>query len=510
MATKPRLVALLLASTVIPGGACGSTDGRDAGASGRGSDTSAGMPSSSGSGGSEAGAPTISGGTAGGGAAGRGGAGGQAEASAGAGEEAGSGGAADVGNLLEGRVVEIYTSRPLSGRTVVVGSSLTSGDRAQTITDERGEFALPRPTGVYDAAVIEPDGSAVTVYQGLSRRDPLLAHRWARTFPVTTRLAKVSGNVSGGATFPLSDPTDVVAVHLFTDQSVERYLMGAGAAPYGPNYVTTARFDAEPQSSVLVALGTFGRKSDMPASDPPYTAVSASATMTLSDGDMVMRDLELQRIPLGMISGSVLLPAGLQLTEMREHFRYPFPQAVMTIPAADYVRTNPLTAGGAFAFELPDLTAAGPTLCLVAVSDEFDSLWTERCGLALGDDSLSIEIQPAPVLEEPRAGATIDAGTRFAWSPFAGGVHELVIWNESPSSTLPGVTLVTAAVEGGLPDLDGLGVNVPVGAAYDVTVVGRGPFASLDDAVGPKGIGAIVPDEARISSAAPIDVVMSP
>lgn len=504
MRTQPGLLALLLASIIVSSGACGSSDDEDGGTSGHGANAGAGTPSSGGAGGSDAGSANT-GGIAGSSKGGRGGAGGQA--GGGAGDDAGSGGAAD--DDIEGRVVEIYTSRPLSGRTVVVGSSLGGDASARTTTDERGAFVLPRPTGSYDAAVMEPDGSAITIYQGLSRRDPVLAHRWARAFPVATRLAKVSGSVSGGATYPLSDPTDVVAVHLFTDESVERYLMGAGAAPYGPDFVTTARFDSEPQSSLLVALGTFVRKSSAPVSDPAYTAVTASASMTLSDGDMVMRDLELEPASLGEISGVVTLPSGRKVTDMREHYRYPFPQALMTFPAADYVRTNPVTADGAFAFELPELSAGGASLCLAASSDEANSLWTERCGLTLPQDSVSIELQPAPELEEPSAGETIDAATRFAWTPFAGGVHELVIWTDSPSSDSPGITLLTAAAEAVLPDLTDLSVSLPAGVAYSVTVVGRGPFESLDDAVGAKGIGALIPDEARISSAAAIDVVTS-
>ncbi len=80
-------------------------------------------------------------------------------------------GGANSGEIIDdahvhGRVVDIDTARPLGRRTTVVFGHRRSRGASQTTTDERGEFSFDRPKGSYDAAVLEPDGSAVTVLQG--------------------------------------------------------------------------------------------------------------------------------------------------------------------------------------------------------------------------------------------------------------------------------------------------------------------------------------------------------
>ena len=435
----------------------------------------------------------------------------------GGGFQAGNGGA-PADSRLHGRVVDIDTGRPLAGRTVVVARDLNDADPEQTTTDARGAFTLPNPGGVYDALVLEGDGSAVTIYQGLTLQNPVLTHRWARSLTLTSRLAQVRGNISGGTTFPLSDPGDVVAVHLFTPESTERYLMGAGGPPFGPEYVTNARFNSsELLPSTVVTLGTFGRKADMPQSAPAYTAFAATQTFELYDGDVVANDIALEPVELGEISGAVALPAGRHVTEMREYYRYPYPGAVLDFPAADYVRKNPVTAGGDFAFELPVLEDAGASLCLVGMSDEIvgmsdeaDSLWTERCGLSLGDDAVSIELQAAPVLSEPTADATVDATTHYAWSAFERGIYDLELWPDEPARGTPGITIMTTATDLVLPDLSAWNLSLPKSETYHVTLFGRGVYVSMDEAFGARGVGAVIPAEGHVSAAAAVDVTTSP
>jgi hypothetical protein len=120
-----------------------------------------------------------------------------------------------------------------------------------------------------------------------------------------------------------------VTVHLFTAESVDRYLMGAGLAPYGPDYSTAARFDAPTVEGMLLALGTFGRKDGVPTSEPAYHAFVATRTMMLADGDARRIDLTLEPAKLGLVAGSVELPDGRQLTGTHERYRFPYPGSIV-------------------------------------------------------------------------------------------------------------------------------------------------------------------------------------
>lgn len=503
-----RASVLLGIGILVLGASCGSS--RDstphAGSSGRG-------PASAGSGtGGESGAGADSpGGALGFGGEGDGARGSSAAGRAGSGgtrsdANAGEAGATAESAVVHGLVLDIGTQRPLGGRRVVFARSLAAGHLQVVTTDANGAFTFDRPGTAYDAAVIEKDGSAVTVYTQLHTAELVLPHRWDGGV-AATEFATVSGEVSGGATFPLEDARDIVAVNLFSNAAADRYLMGGGTAPYGPEYATTTSFDASGAApATLVALGTFGRKG-ADQSEPAYAAFSAAKQLDLSAGDAVMLDLKLEAVALREIAGTATAPAGRTLTGMREHYRFPYPQAVLTFPAADVVRHNPLTADGAFTFELPELDQAGATLCLAAVSEEDGALWTERCGLAFDADPVSLELQAAPALLAPSDGDVIDETTPFRWSAFEAGIHCLELRPAGgPSPTTPAVTVFTADTEAVLPPLSSLDVTFPEGAAYTVDVIGLGPYASVDAALGPDGIGALIAVETRRSTSSAVEV----
>jgi hypothetical protein len=426
--------------------------------------------------------------------------------------EGGSGqGGGDDGTRVSGRVVDIETRRPLPGRTVVLRNPHDPTRDAEATTDARGAFELERPSDVYEVLVIESDRSTVTILQDLSRSNPVIGHRPASPLPAASGVATVSGDVSFEASFPLSEPSDVAAVYLFTEESTDRYLMGAGGPPYGPDYLTSARFDARSLSGILFALGTFGRKDGTPSSEPAYTAATAAHAVTLSQGDTVALDVELEPTPLGLVSGSVILPSGRTLTGARQHYRFPYPEAVVPFPAADYVRTNPLTSNGDFAFELPEVNGNGASLCLAFASEGDSELRTERCDIVLGGGApVLLELQAAPSLVSPAPGETLSPATEFAWSTFAGGVIELTVWPDVPSPETPAISLFTEATSAVIPDLAAWNVTLPADIDYHVTVTGLGPYSSVDAAVAPESLGAPIPTELRVSSSAAVVLTTAP
>jgi hypothetical protein len=70
---------------------------------------------------------------------------------------------------VEGRVLALRSLSPLAGRIIVIGDQ-------KTTTDQDGRFALDDVEPFYDLFISEPDRSTVSIYEGLSRRDPLVVH----------------------------------------------------------------------------------------------------------------------------------------------------------------------------------------------------------------------------------------------------------------------------------------------------------------------------------------------
>jgi hypothetical protein len=88
----------------------------------------------------------------------------------------------DPGRVV-GRLLDPNTKRPLFRWTVCI-------DDQRTGTDAQGGFTFTDVAPLYDVGIVDPDGSNVTIYRGLTRRDPLL----------------VGGHAAGGSASNLEPP----------------------------------------------------------------------------------------------------------------------------------------------------------------------------------------------------------------------------------------------------------------------------------------------------------------
>jgi hypothetical protein len=104
----------------------------------------------------------------------------------------------DPGHVV-GAVVDGW-GRPIAGRKIVLGGR-------STVSDESGEFTVDGVGARYDVIVGDPDGATVTVYRGLSRRDPRLAHSPGQR-PVPNCSATIDGSITAATPAP-PPPTSV-------------------------------------------------------------------------------------------------------------------------------------------------------------------------------------------------------------------------------------------------------------------------------------------------------------
>jgi hypothetical protein len=395
---------------------------------------------------------------------------------------------------LVGTVVDFATARPLVGREVRVGIQTAR-------TDLNGTFALPDVGAVYDVIVVDPDGTSVSVYQGLSRRDPVLPHRRSSVPDPISSTASVSGDLSGGGPYPLG-PTHAVAVYFFSPLVDNTLFLRGGAPPgfggpaYGPMPLSWS--GPGPISGKLIALGSSGA-----AADGGPMAWFGSQTLMLANGQSAIVDLGLAPIAERNISGTIEVPAGYSLLQSQVFYRLPIVHSVVGV-------INQQTSSVAFDYEIPDLqAAAGAQLCVAGVGSP-GNLITQRCGVDLGAPGVSVALQAAPSLATPEAGARFTQTSEFSWSAFANGIHLLELQTVDATQAVPNIYVFTADTSSAWPDLNSIGVSFPSGDTYRCTIVGLGPYAVIDDALGPQGIGAPFAAEVRRSFSVTTQVTVGP
>jgi hypothetical protein len=403
---------------------------------------------------------------------------------------------ASAGALVIGRVLDANTQRPLSGRTVAIGNR-------GAMTDAAGTFQLRAPDGSYDAVVLEGDRSSISIYRGLTRRDPVLSHRRSVTSRADEHTGGVSGNLSGGPSWPLS-ADDFAAVYLFSEQAESHTFLAGGQPPYGPAFgpMSVSWNGPEAIAADLFAYVMLAERSVDGGAAPAFSAWYARQSVSLTAGVTVRAGLAVARVPLGHLGGSVDVPMGSTLTQLDHYYRLPIPGAVVLL-GNEEIRNPVITS---FDYLVPDLTAENATLCVAAISTAAADLWAERCGLTLGTDGAKLALRSAPLLQTPKAGP-VASDTVFSWTMFDGGIHMLALQPDSPFAGAPSIDLYTSETNVVWPDLAPVGVRFPRSVSYKCSINGWAPFVTMDDAVGAHGLGMTVHEERWRSESVPIDLV---
>jgi hypothetical protein len=452
---------------------------------------SAGSPASTGStggadaGGLEAGTPSADAGT---GDAGTG--------------DAGTG---DASAEIAGKVVDFVSKRPLAGRTV-----FTSGSSTSVTTDANGAFSVSEAPPLYDAIVVDPDGTTVSVFRGLTRRDPVLPHAATTVSGTTGNVGFATGTISGGTKFPLGTG-HVVDISFFSaDADGHVRLANSPTGAGGPAY--TLGVDWYGPSSTdgqLVALGSFGLgtddvdggAADASPGDDGGTFWFVRRTFSMVEGKTETADLALSPIRTAQVSGTIA-SSSYPVTELLAYYRFPTPHSLVSFDQVNW-------GASSFNVTVADLTDVGATFCLEAVHGVAlgaELATTERCGVAPGSTSASLMLQAPPSLLTPAQGGDVGPDTPFVWTSFDGGIHALQLVSAFPSARAPSITVFTAESTAPWPALSSAGIAFPAGSAYQAIVLGMAPFSTIDDALGPTGFAAVIRTETRTSYSAAMDL----
>jgi len=398
-----------------------------------------------------------------------------------------------------GRVVDRRTRAALSGRIVLIG------DR-QSTTGADGAFGFENVPGVYDVAILDAKRDVVTIYRRLTRRDPLLVHGGAPE-KLDVYRAKHSAKLFGSFTVggrPLSSGAATLGFFSPTLAALaDPCAVAASAVPCDPLALLwnqPGQLDGEAVAIAIQDRGT--RAADPSRSTAALSVWAARRPLTVTPSVAPTVDLALAPMPARRVRGDFRVPAGRDVSTLIESYRLPLPGAEIPLRRFDHEGLRGLDD------ELPDLGGLGASLCVTALSDGDGTASTTQCGIGTAPITLTLETPPR--LTAPANKAPLEPDTRLAWSPFAGGVQVLELLGADPAADRPDVTIYTMeATASWQQALAGTPVAFPKGCSiYEVTAAGHGPYRSIDDAVGPAGLGAFAPPEARFSQSAPITVTV--
>jgi len=159
---------------------------------------------------------------------------------------------------------------------------------------------------------------------------------------------------------------------------------------------------------------------------------------------------------------------------------------------------NTKVIGNSQSFSTPDIPSATFDACALQAETTPDGGSTgafgAACATGLGKDATpTLVLPPGTTFTAPPSTAGI--GTQFVYSPLASGVY-LVAFTPVSGTTSAGDTIyvVTSDAQARIPDLTGIGFNLPHGATYVAVAFGFAPFGNIDAATGPSGFAEYAVD----------------
>jgi hypothetical protein len=369
-----------------------------------------------------------------------------------------------AGAVLDG------SGRALPGQIVAIGAE-------KTTSDGEGRFAFPTVPAGYDLAIASPDGSRATVYQGITRRDPVVVHDGPRA-GAPAHGAQLKVMLSGqDAAAAAGDRWQVrfVARGASATMSGKIAWTAAGGKLEAGAPLTVAWDGGDTITGVVMAFSVNVVKGDIPL------ALFAQQPITVRDSQTATVDLTPARV------GVVRRPRPRVILPNEDPGFAPNYTEEYRLPAGGLAVKMPGRMGQTY--DITDLRAFGLQLC------GFGFQWNpyvRSSRTACGGDPAKPTVLPLPsppVFTAPAWDTVAEPGLRFAWSAVPDAVYHLTLTTMARQATReqPTVEIFTTLATAGWPDLSAAGIAFPGGiAAYKAVIGARGPFASIDAFVAPQ------------------------
>jgi len=377
---------------------------------------------------------------------------------------AASGGGSGSARILLGRPAPVTVTGVILDPFGNPAPDITvSVEETTTISDANGRFSLSGVTPPYVLTAASAVVNEAVVYQGLTRLDPTI--RWQLPVSGFNRRGEIVGTIDGGVPVDEHNLLEVVFGSPETQVQGEAIppVYSLGFAWNGPEATTGSVHALEMNTPV---------RGGVPAA---FLGYARQGEVTVLDGAAASAaDLSLTPPAVGSIRGAWALPAGYTL--LTKFLALGFDDGAFM--ALGFDDSQDLE----FAYLLPSgIDAAG--LVLVEATAPGVFVARRESGIAVGSSGLAFTVPEGSSIVSPADGAAmVDARTDLSWSPFPGGVFTVDI----STARGPSFHVVTRSTSTRLPEIASL--PLPAQTAYVWRVSAVAPFASIDEAAGPRGL----------------------
>lgn len=387
---------------------------------------------------------------------------------------------ASVGSLSAKAII---TLKPNAQSVTIIGKVLTfGGDPGASLpvlvggqkasTDANGNFSVAGVTTPYDLTILEASRNRATIFQGLTRLEPIVFIPGPGNNENKT---DVTLNFSNLDTTPPS--AGLFKSGYASCASTEGYNLQciAGLDP------TTTQITWAGKDRIRTTFFAFQALSNPQGVIQSYLKFGKSENESLANGLATSVNIALEPVVNKTLGGSVSIPPGYLLFDRGLGFK--ISDVHTSVISREYNLTG-LTPD--FTWASPDIP--GVKLSLYATARKGAA--TVSANLEVAPDNTGLELNlPTPIeLSQPadkKLGVT--NSTVFSWTPFAEGVYGVYVFSQEPNTLF--LTIYTSTSQTTLPDLSALGFPLPKGINYGWYVFGEAPLTSVDElADGVKGI----------------------
>jgi hypothetical protein len=384
------------------------------------------------------------------------------------------GGKTEKSGPLQGHVQSLPETGKLKDRLLFI-------DGRQAIVRE-GRFFSKKTGARYDAWLVDKAEHVVTIYQGLTRRDPLLWIPGNGTSSPAPHKATVHGILRGDFPFPVESGRGL-NLYFFAEEAsgywqAQPLEWGHGTSA-GPRFgrIHVAWAGERSIAGQLFALGEIAEEKMRWSG-----AWLAQAPLRLSDGTEGFSEMTMEALPIGHIAGSVSIDGKDVVREIGFYYQLPGKRGRLALGSCPVLNT--------YDCHLPDLGSLGGEYC-AHINYQFPLRYdangtTTRCGGKLGMTDFSFHVGPKP--EWTGASDHMNPQSTLTWKDQGKGIYRVHLTPGYDSKVKgPTIDIYTARTGVRWPDLNAWGMDFPAGATYKCEVTRLSPHASVDELTSLRG-----------------------
>ena len=367
---------------------------------------------------------------------------------------------------VKGMVLDAH-ERPLPDQIVAIGAE-------KTTSNGEGRFSFAKIPVDYELAIASPDGTRATIYQGLTRRDPIVVHKGARVREPAHR-AEIFVTLAGSDVGRESWQIHFVSAGALAEIRGKAWA-AAGDKSQNPEPLAVKWDGADTIAGVVMAHSMRIEKLDIPLT------LFAQQPVNLRAGQTATIELRPAKAPV------VRRPSPVVMVPKEDPGFDPVYIEEYRLPGAGFAMHGPGPAGRAY--QIPDLRGFGLQLC----GDGFQwNPYLHSRRVQCGTDPAkvtSLALPSPPAFTSPAWDTIATPGMRFTWSAVPDAIYQLGLASASgkPTAAHPRIDIITSRTTAAWPDLQALGIVFPQPLAAYAAVVGtHGPYRSMDDLVSPQG-----------------------